>query len=171
MPAASAILAGEPSPSAAARSPQTRPWAIAAAAMPRTSAAAPPREVPSIRTWTRLRSCPTTSLGNQAVGGSGQESVDYAVGGAINSQLYGYYNPYPTLSTTITGSSFTGNQAIGGTGIPSYETTVGGGALALTDTPTSVTSSSFVANQALAIQATATSPFLYYGPLSTRRWD
>ena len=84
---------------------------------------------------------------NEAVGGSGQ-TVQYALGGAINSQLYPYDNPFPTLTTTISNSLFAGNQAKGGTGVPSYNTYVDGGALVLTDTPATLTNTSFVANLA-----------------------
>ncbi len=104
--------------------------------------------------------------GNQALGGSGL-SVDYASGGAINSQLYTYDNPYSTLTTMISSSTFTWNQAIGGAGVTEYSPSAGGGALTLTDTPASISGSSFLGNQALASQATGASPFLYYGPLST----
>ena len=58
-----------------------------------------------------------TFSANAAVGGSG-ETVQNALGGAVNNQLYSYYTPFPTLTTTIVDSLFTPNQAIGGTGVP-----------------------------------------------------
>ena len=103
---------------------------------------------------------------NEAVGGSGQSSTVRA-GGAINSQLYPYDNPFPTLTTTISNSLFTGNEAKGGTGVPSYNTYVDGGALALTDTPATLTNTSFVANLALGSPGTGVSNFPpYYGPIA-----
>ena len=102
-----------------------------------------------------------TFSANRAVGGSGGTvqtvfggTVQYALGGAVNNQLYSYYTPFPTLTTTIVDSLFTANQAIGGTGLPSYSNYVEGGALELTDTPASVTNTSFIDNQALGTPAT-----------------
>ncbi len=103
---------------------------------------------------------------NEAVGGSGQ-TVQYALGGAINSQLYLYDNPFPTLTMTISNTLFTGNQAKGGTGVPFYNTYVDGGTLVLTDTPATLTNTSFVANEALGSPGTGVSyspP--YYGPIA-----
>jgi hypothetical protein len=101
---------------------------------------------------------------NEAVGGSGS-NVQYALGGAVNSQLYLYYTPFPTLTTMISGSMFVGNEARGGAGVASYDTYSDGGALALADTPASVTSTSFIGNQALGSPETGVSYFgPYYGP-------
>jgi hypothetical protein len=104
--------------------------------------------------------------GNEAVSGSGQVAA-YAEGGAIFSQLYAYYvPPSPTLTTTISASQFTGNQAIGGAGEPTYAAYVDGGALALDDTPATVTNTVMSGNEALGSPGTAVSyspPA--YGPL------
>jgi hypothetical protein len=103
---------------------------------------------------------------NEAVGGSGA-NVQFAFGGAINSQLFQYSTPSPTLTTTIADSLFVGNQATGGTGAPSFNNAVDGGAIALEDTPASVTNTSFLGNQAVGSPGTVASPFgPFFGPLA-----
>ena len=131
---------------------RTRPWETARASIPRIKSGDPPRGRNNTYPDCSALTFDTFS-GNRAAGGSGP-FLQYALGGAINSQLYSYYTPSPSLATTISDSLFIGNQAIGGTGIPSYETYVDGGALAFADTPASVTDSSFIGNSALGSPGT-----------------
>jgi hypothetical protein len=104
-----------------------------------------------------------TFTNNQAVAGSGQNTQS-VFGGAIYSEL----STFPTLTSTISDSLFVGNQAIGGSGLPSaFNNEVEGGALALTDTPTKLTNTSFIDNQALGSRETGvpSSP-VFFGPLA-----
>ncbi len=101
---------------------------------------------------------------NEAVGGSGQGLQD-VLGGAINSRFM--YSPSTPSTTTISNSLFTGNQAIGGTGEPGLFDYGEGGALALANTPASMTNTSLIGNQALGSASNGLEIYNpYYGPVA-----
>ncbi len=87
-----------------------------------------------------------TFSSNEAAAGSSLLGVQVAFGGAISlSSAIGF--PAGTTSS-ISDSLFTGNKAVGGIG-PSFDSAVAGGALSLGESPTVVTDTSFLGNQAL----------------------
>lgn len=86
-------------------------------------------------------------VNNFAQGGSGEQGVWFAAGGAIDA-LFGFFGPTGPQTSTITNSTFVGNAVVGADGDQSFAF-VTGGAISNNSDPLVITGTSFVANQAV----------------------